>query len=46
VLYIIILNPIIQANGIKLGPQYQTGGSGSRAGVADAGKAPGGSGCC
>jgi Ras-related protein Rab-2A len=34
-----------EANGIKLGPQYQTGGP-SRPGAIDSGKPPGQGGCC
>ena len=39
---------VLQANGIKLGPQYQTGGGASRSGggVGDTGKPPSSGGCC
>ena len=43
-----VLNDILtfQANGIKLGPQFQTGGGASRSGTADTGKPANSGGCC
>ena len=35
-----------EANGIKLGPQHQTGGVGQRSPVSDGNKPQGGAGCC
>ena len=42
----IFVNFFVQANGIKLGPQHQTGGVGQRSPVSDGNKPQGGAGCC